>query len=106
MARGVDADAALKLELARGEKHAEALMHIARTCDERSSEMKEQHAAALCVKDAATTKMQDENAALKAKLLQLAASHAIGKLSGSRKRRAEGAGRIDADPHPRCGHDP
>jgi hypothetical protein len=40
-----ETDAALKLELARGEKHAEALMHIARTCDERTSEMKEQHAA-------------------------------------------------------------
>jgi hypothetical protein len=39
-------DGILKLELARGEKHAEALMHIARTCDERTSELKEQHATA------------------------------------------------------------
>jgi hypothetical protein len=61
----------LKLELARGEKHAEALMHIARTCDERTSEMKEQHAAALRVKDTALGKVDDENAALKVKLAEL-----------------------------------
>jgi hypothetical protein len=72
-----ETDAALKLELARGEKHAEALMHIARTCDERASEMKEQHAAALRVKDAATAKLEDDFGALKAKLLELAASHAV-----------------------------
>jgi hypothetical protein len=57
------------LELARGEKHAEAVMHIARTCDERTSELKEQHAAV-------TAKVEDENATLKAKLVELAASHA------------------------------
>jgi hypothetical protein len=61
-----DADAALKLELARGEKHAEALTHIARTCDERTSEMKEQHAAT-------TAKVEAENAALKARLVELEA---------------------------------
>jgi hypothetical protein len=48
-------------------------MHIARTCDERTSEMKEQHAAALRVQDAAGAKMEDDNAALKA---ELTASHA------------------------------
>jgi hypothetical protein len=63
-----ETEAALKLELARGEKHAEALMHIARTCDERTSEMKEQRAA-LRVKDAAMAKME-------ATLLELTASHA------------------------------
>jgi hypothetical protein len=68
-----ETDAALKLELARGEKHAEALMHIARTCDERTSEMKEQHAMALRV----TAKVEDENTALKTKLLELTASHAV-----------------------------
>jgi hypothetical protein len=67
-----ETDAALKLEQTRGEKHAEALMHIARTCDERTSEMKEQHAATLRV----TAKVEAENAALKAKLAELAASHA------------------------------
>jgi hypothetical protein len=71
-----ESDAALKLEQARGEKHAEALMHIARTCDERTSEMKEQHAAALRVKDMITGKVEDENAALKEKLVELASSHA------------------------------
>jgi hypothetical protein len=70
-----DADAALKLELARGAQHAEALMHIARTCDERTSEMKEQHAAVVRVK----ATVEDENAALKLKLAELAASHATVK---------------------------
>jgi hypothetical protein len=79
------ADAALKLELARGEgheKHAEALLQIARSWDVWASEMKDQHAAALRIKDAATAKVQDENAVLQAKLLELTASHAtvIGKL--------------------------
>jgi chromosome segregation ATPase len=75
--------AALKVELARGEKHAEAMMHIARTCDERTSEIKEQHAAALRIRDAATAKLEDDNAALEAdnaalnaKLVELATSHA------------------------------
>jgi hypothetical protein len=74
----------LKLELVRGEKHAEALMHIARTCDRRVSETKEQHAAALRVRDAIAAKMEDENTALKAdnvalkaKVVDLSASHAI-----------------------------
>jgi hypothetical protein len=81
-----ETDAILKLELARGEKHAETLMHIARTCDERTSEMREQHAAALRVKDVATTKMENhiaalqvENAALKAKHVDLTASHVAAK---------------------------
>jgi hypothetical protein len=63
-----ETDAALKLELARGEKHAEALMHVARTCDERTSELKEQHAAALRVKDAVMTKMEMSHAAAISKL--------------------------------------
>jgi hypothetical protein len=75
-----ETDAALKLEVARGEKHAEALMHIARTCDVRTSEVKEQHAAV-------TAKVEGENAALKAKLVELAASHtaAIDKLEAQHK---------------------
>jgi hypothetical protein len=75
-----DTDAILKQELARGEKHAEALMHIARTCDERMTEIKEQHAAALRVKDAAAAKAE-------AKLVELAASHtaAISKLEAQHK---------------------
>jgi hypothetical protein len=63
-----ETDAALKLELARGEKHAEALMHIARTCDERTSDMKEQHATALRVKDMATAKSETLHAASISKL--------------------------------------
>jgi hypothetical protein len=63
-----DSDAALKLELARGEKHAEALMHIARSCDDRVDEIKTHHAAAVT--------------SLKAELEAVKASHAvtIGKL--------------------------
>jgi hypothetical protein len=70
-------DATLKLELARGEKHAEALMRIARTCDDRVDELKIQHAAILRVKD-------DALAALKAELAAVKASHAaaIGNLEG------------------------
>jgi hypothetical protein len=64
-----ETDAALKLELARGEKHAEAMMHVARTCDERTSEIKEQHAIVLRIKDAAIVKVE-------AKLVELTASHA------------------------------
>jgi hypothetical protein len=63
-----ETDAALKLELARGEKHAEALMHIARTCDERTSDMKEQHATALRFKDMATAKSETLHAAAISKL--------------------------------------
>jgi hypothetical protein len=69
--------AALKLELARGEKHAEAMMHIARSCDDRVDELKMQHAAAMIAKD-------DAVAALKAELETVKASHAaaIGSLEG------------------------
>jgi hypothetical protein len=75
-----ETDAELKLERARGEKHAEALMRIARTSDERANEMKEQHAAALCMKDAVTAKVE-------AKLEEQAASHAaaITKLNEQHK---------------------
>jgi hypothetical protein len=66
---------ALKEERALSEKQAEAMMRVARTC-ERSCEMKEQHAAALRAQDAATAIVEDDNAALKAKLRELAASHA------------------------------
>jgi hypothetical protein len=50
---------ALSLERARGEKQAEALMHIARTCDDRVDELKAQHAAAIA-------KLENEKAALNA----------------------------------------
>jgi hypothetical protein len=70
-----ETDAALKLELARGEKHAEALMHIARMCDARTGEMKEQHAAVLRVKDATIIKLGDDNAALKVDNAALKAKH-------------------------------
>jgi hypothetical protein len=65
-----ETDAELKLERARGEKHAEALVHMAQTCDERVSELKEQYAAALRIKDAAMAKVE-------AKLEELVASHAV-----------------------------
>jgi hypothetical protein len=61
-----DLDAALKLEQARGEKHADALMHIARTCDERTGELKEQHAAALRVQAAGVAKLEEDSVALRA----------------------------------------
>jgi hypothetical protein len=57
---------ALKTEQARAEKHADALMHIARTCDDRNSELKDQHAAALCVKDTLIARVEQEKAALQA----------------------------------------
>jgi hypothetical protein len=44
-------DAELKAARASDERHADALMHIARTCDSRADEMQAQHAAALRVKD-------------------------------------------------------
>jgi hypothetical protein len=71
-----ETDAALKLELARGDNHAEALMHIARTCDARTSEIREQHASALRDKDAASAKIEDGTTALTTKLLELTALHA------------------------------
>jgi hypothetical protein len=55
-----ETNAALKEERALSEKHAEAMMRVARTCDERTSEMKEQHAAALRVKDATTARVEDD----------------------------------------------
>jgi hypothetical protein len=73
-------------ELARGEKQAEAMMHIARTCDDRVDELKVQHAAALRGKD-------DAVAALKAELEAVNALRgvSIGKLESwaccRRKRR-------------------
>jgi hypothetical protein len=81
----VHLDAALKLEQARGEKHAETLMHIARTCDERASELNAQHAAALHSKDMTIAKMQDAVAAKDATIVQMEASHAraISKLESA-----------------------
>jgi hypothetical protein len=52
-------EGALDLERARGEKHAEALMRIARTCDDRVDELKSQHAGAIA-------KLENENATSKA----------------------------------------
>jgi hypothetical protein len=50
---------ALYAERARGEKLAEAFMHVARTCDNRVDELKAQHASVIA-------KLENENAALKA----------------------------------------
>jgi hypothetical protein len=61
-----DSDAVLKLELARGEKSAEALMHIARSCDSRVDELKAHHAAAIA-------KLQNEAAAKDARLEEMKA---------------------------------
>jgi hypothetical protein len=56
----------LHAERARGEKYAEAFMHIARTCDDRVDELKAQHAAALRVKDDAVATLKAELEAVKA----------------------------------------
>jgi hypothetical protein len=87
-----ETDAAFKLELARGEKHAEALMQIQRTCDSvmrscdrRVDELKAQHAAAIIAKEnaVATTRasflaeiaaLKSANAAAIAKLGDAAAA--------------------------------
>jgi septal ring factor EnvC (AmiA/AmiB activator) len=60
-------DAELKAARASDERHAEALMHIARTCDNRADEMQAQHAAALRGKDDALAQVirsKDEIVAL------------------------------------------
>jgi hypothetical protein len=56
----------LKAERAHGEKHAEALVRVARSCDDRVDELKTHHAAALRVKDDAVSQLKEEFAALRA----------------------------------------
>jgi hypothetical protein len=69
--------AALKSEVARGEKHAEVLMHIARSCDDRVDELKVQHAGALRIKDDALTALTAELEAVKASQAEV-----VSKLEG------------------------
>jgi hypothetical protein len=69
---------ALEAEQARAEKHADALMRIARTSDDRSSELKDQHAAVIRVKETLITKLEQEKAALQASNAAL-----IAKLEGA-----------------------
>jgi hypothetical protein len=83
-----DADAALKLELARGEQHAEAMMCYARASDSTLEELKTQRAAAAIAqqnlqdlqaqntalavaKAAAVAKLEAEKAVLKAQVAML-----------------------------------
>jgi hypothetical protein len=63
-------DDVLSSERARGEKHAEAFMRIARTCDDRVDELKAQHAAAVA-------KLEEEKATLKAANTTLEAQVAL-----------------------------
>jgi hypothetical protein len=58
---------ALKTERGASEKHAEALMRIARTCDNRVDEMKAQHAAAMILKDTTIAKLEDAAITLQAR---------------------------------------
>jgi hypothetical protein len=60
-------------------------MHISRTCDTRTSELREDFATSLRTKDTTITNLEEEKAALKAENQQLKASHA------SAIRRLEGA---------------
>jgi hypothetical protein len=67
---------ALSMERARGEKHAEALMHIARTCDERVNELKAQHAAASIANQTTIAKLEDAVAAKEDTLQKVKAQNA------------------------------
>jgi hypothetical protein len=66
---------ALAAERALVEKHAEAFMRIARTCDDRCSELKDQHAAALGVKDILIAKLEDAAAAKDVIIAEVRAEH-------------------------------
>jgi hypothetical protein len=79
---------ALLTEQARAERHADAMVHIARICDDRSSELKAQHAAAVISHQKSVANMEDakdvilneakaENATLKAEVRDLKSQVAI-----------------------------
>jgi hypothetical protein len=63
--RNKELEDALDSERAHGEKHADALMRIARTCDNSFDEMKAQHAAAIVAKENTIAKLEQEQAALR-----------------------------------------
>jgi hypothetical protein len=67
---------ALAAERACGEKHAEALMRIARSCDDRVDELKAQHAAAIVANQTVVAKLEDAAASLQAQNATLAAANA------------------------------
>jgi chromosome segregation ATPase len=59
-------EATLETEQARGEKHAEALMQIARTCDDRARELQAQHTEKLeKVESAHATRIADKEAMIR-----------------------------------------
>jgi hypothetical protein len=51
------------MERARGEQHAEVLMHVVRTCDSRVEEIKTQHAAVIMAHQTGIAKFADAAAA-------------------------------------------